>query len=41
MIDEKKVEAFVNKAVGDLGAALTASLVVIGELDSDSSAPSA
>ncbi|MEO8604170.1 MAG: methyltransferase domain-containing protein [bacterium] len=31
MIDEKKVEAFVHKAVGDLGAALTASLVVIGD----------
>jgi len=31
MIDETKVEAFVHKAVGDLGAALTASMVVIGD----------
>jgi 2-polyprenyl-3-methyl-5-hydroxy-6-metoxy-1,4-benzoquinol methylase len=31
MIDETKVEAFVQRAVGDVGAALTASLVAIGD----------
>ena len=31
MIDNAKVEAFVNKALGDLGSALTAALVVIGD----------
>jgi len=31
MIDEKKVEAFVQKAMGDIGSALTAALVVIGD----------
>ena len=31
MIDEARVEAFVHKALGDLGSALTASLVVIGD----------
>ena len=31
MIDETKVNAFVEKAMGDLGAALTASMVVIGD----------
>jgi SAM-dependent methyltransferase len=31
MIDPTKVEAFVHKAMGDLGSALTASLVVIGD----------
>ena len=31
MIDEARVHAFVEKAVGDLGGALTASLVVIGD----------
>lgn len=31
MIDESRVHQFVEKAVGDLGAALTASLVVIGD----------
>src|SRR5512143_2434763 len=30
-IDEDKVQAFVGKAVADLGSALTASLVVIGD----------
>jgi SAM-dependent methyltransferase len=30
-IDEKKLEQFVGKAVGDLGSALTAALVVIGD----------
>lgn len=30
-IDEAKVHEFVNKALGDLGSALTASLVVIGD----------
>ncbi|HTO06867.1 MAG TPA: class I SAM-dependent methyltransferase [Myxococcota bacterium] len=30
-MDTNKLEAFVNKALGDLGAALTASLVVIGD----------
>jgi len=30
-MDQPKVEAFVHKAVGDLGSALTASLVVIGD----------
>ena len=30
-IDEKKLQAFVEKAIGDMGAALTAALVVIGE----------
>jgi 2-polyprenyl-3-methyl-5-hydroxy-6-metoxy-1,4-benzoquinol methylase len=30
-MDEKKLEEFVGKAVGDMGAALTASLVVMGE----------
>lgn len=31
MADEAKVHEFVNKALGDVGAALTASLVVIGD----------
>lgn len=31
MIDQKKLEDFVHKALGDLGSALTASLVVIGD----------
>lgn len=31
MIDEAKVNAFVGKAMGDIGSALTASLVVIGD----------
>jgi len=31
MIDQTKLEGFVNKALGDLGSALTASLVVIGD----------
>jgi SAM-dependent methyltransferase len=31
MIDEARLESFVHKAMGDLGAALTASLVVIGD----------
>jgi SAM-dependent methyltransferase len=31
MIDQSKVEGFVHKALGDLGSALTASLVVIGD----------
>ena len=31
MIDEAKLEAFVQKAINDLGGALTASLVVIGD----------
>ena len=31
MVDQDKVEAFVHKALGDLGSALTASLVVIGD----------
>jgi 2-polyprenyl-3-methyl-5-hydroxy-6-metoxy-1,4-benzoquinol methylase len=31
MIQEEKVHEFVNKALGDLGSALTASLVVIGD----------
>jgi len=31
MIDEAKVHGFVEKALGDLGSALTASLVVIGD----------
>jgi SAM-dependent methyltransferase len=30
-VDQKKLEAFVGKAVGDLGAALTATLVTIGD----------
>jgi hypothetical protein len=30
-IDEKKLQAFVEKAIGDMGAALTAGLVVIGD----------
>ncbi len=30
-VDEKKLQAFVEKAIGDMGAALTAALVVIGE----------
>jgi SAM-dependent methyltransferase len=30
-MDEKKLEAFVNKALDDMGAALTASLVVLGD----------
>ena len=30
-IDEAKVQEFVDKALGDLGSALTASLVVIGD----------
>ena len=30
-LDEKKLEQFVGKAVGDLGSALTAALVVIGD----------
>jgi len=29
MVDQEKMEAFVHKALGDLGSALTASLVVI------------
>jgi SAM-dependent methyltransferase len=31
MVDEAKVQAFVEKAMGDLGAALSASLVAIGD----------
>jgi len=31
MIDQAKLEGFVNKALGDIGSALTASLVVIGD----------
>src|SRR5689334_5828332 len=31
MIDQAKVEGFVHKALGDLGSALTASLVTIGD----------
>ncbi len=31
MIDQTKLETFVHKAVGDIGSALTASLVVIGD----------
>jgi hypothetical protein len=31
MVDEAKLEAFVQKAIGDLGGALTAALVVIGD----------
>jgi SAM-dependent methyltransferase len=31
MIEQAKVEAFVGKALGDIGSALTASLVVIGD----------
>lgn len=31
MVDQEEVEAFVHKALGDLGSALTASLVVIGD----------
>jgi len=31
MIDQSKVEDFVHKALGDIGSALTASLVVIGD----------
>jgi len=31
MIDQSRVEGFVHKALGDLGSALTASLVVIGD----------
>jgi SAM-dependent methyltransferase len=31
MIDESKLEGFVHRALGDLGSALTASLVVIGD----------
>lgn len=31
MIDQNKVEGFVHKALGDLGSALTATLVVIGD----------
>ena len=31
MIDQTKLEAFVHKALGDIGSALTASLVVIGD----------
>ena len=31
MVDEAKLHAFVEKAVGDLGSALTAALVVIGD----------
>src|SRR5574337_962311 len=30
-VDQTKLEQFVGKAVGDLGAALTAALVVIGD----------
>ena len=30
-VDQKKLEAFVGKAVGDLGTALTAALIVIGD----------
>ena len=30
-VDEKKLQTFVEKAIGDMGAALTAGLVVIGE----------
>ena len=30
-MDQAKLENFVNKAMGDLGAALTASLVVVGD----------
>ena len=30
-IDEQKLEAFMNKAVGELGATLSAALVVIGD----------
>lgn len=31
MTDQTQVEAFVHKALGDIGAALTAALVVIGD----------
>src|SRR5262245_1670894 len=31
MIDQNKLEGFVHKALGDIGSALTASLVVIGD----------
>lgn len=31
MVDQEKVEAFVHKALGDLGSALTAALVVVGD----------
>jgi hypothetical protein len=31
MLDEKKLEGFVHKALGDLASALTAALVVIGD----------
>src|SRR5512147_455954 len=31
MINQDKLEGFVHKALGDLGSALTASLVVIGD----------
>src|SRR5262245_34742759 len=31
MVDQSKLEDFVHKALGDIGSALTASLVVIGD----------
>jgi hypothetical protein len=36
-IDEAKVHEFVGKAMGDIGSALTASLVVIGDKAGDNS----